>query len=186
MPSFPDLHEPLGDGTVALRLAAERDIPEILIAYQDDPQLHLRIGEARPPSGAELGRLAERGDADRAAGRQVTLAVMEPGSDVCIGQVHVRGVDWEGGRAELGIWVAPKIRSRGMGRAALRLVGQWLLQDRRLQRLQLLTEPDNEPLIRAAQAAGFVHEGVLRGYRRQGGARVDAAVLSLVQRDLES
>src|SRR6516225_8543725 len=45
MPPIPEFHEPLSDGQVVLRLAAERDIPEILIAYQDDPQLHVRLGE---------------------------------------------------------------------------------------------------------------------------------------------
>ena len=36
MASFPDLQVPLSDGGVSVRMSAERDIPEILIAYQDD------------------------------------------------------------------------------------------------------------------------------------------------------
>ncbi len=39
-------------------------------------------------------------------------------------------------------------------------------------------------MLRAAAAAGFQREGVLRGFLREQGARVDVAVLSLVQRDL--
>ena len=73
MPAIPELAEPLEDGSVALRLAAERDIPEILLAYQDDPQLHERLGQRRPPSGAELGRVAEEADSERRAGRTVAL-----------------------------------------------------------------------------------------------------------------
>ena len=65
---------------------AERDIPEVLIAYQDDRELHLRMGVERPPSGAELGRLAERAEIDRAAGRAVTLTIIGRGSDVCLGR----------------------------------------------------------------------------------------------------
>jgi hypothetical protein len=35
-------------------------------------------------------------------------------------------------------------------------------------------------MIRTAQAAGFVHEGVLRAYWRRGEDRADAAVLSIL------
>jgi RimJ/RimL family protein N-acetyltransferase len=182
--AFPDLNEPLRDGAVTLRPAAEYDIPEVLIAYQDDRELHLRMGELRPPSGAELGRLAERAAADRAAGRGITLTIVGSGSDVCAGQVNVHQVDWDNARAELGIWVAPRERGRGLARAALRLVGTWLLRDLGFERVQLLTETDNRPLMRAAAAAGFRREGVLRGFTREQGARVDAVVMSLVLGDL--
>jgi RimJ/RimL family protein N-acetyltransferase len=184
MPSFPDLEEPLSDGTVTLRLASERDIPEILIAFQDDRHLHERLGLDRPPSGAELGRLSERFAADREAGASVTLTVLEPGSDVCRGQVHTPQVEWQHARAGIGMWLAPQVRGRGMGAAALRLASRWLLERSGLERLQVLTEPDNEPVLRTARAAGYQREGVLRGYTLERGSRVDCVVLSLLPTDL--
>jgi RimJ/RimL family protein N-acetyltransferase len=39
-------------------------------------------------------------------------------------------------------------------------------------------------MLGAARAAGFQFEGILRGYQRERGARVDCAVLSLVRSDL--
>ena len=180
MPAFPALAEPLEDGTVRLRLAAERDIPEILIAYQDDPQLHLRMGQSRPPSAAELGRLAERAEADRTAGARLTLTVLEPASDVCRGQLHVDQVDWDGARAELRIWLAPQSRGKGLATSALRLAGGWLLRSCGLERVQILADPENQPMIAAAESAGFVREGVLRGYARGPTGRIDAVVLSLL------
>ena len=184
MPSLPELREPLTNGAVCVRAGAERDIPEVLIAYQDDPALHLRMGQPGPPSGAELGRLYERVEADRVAGRRLTFTITEPGEDTCRGQIYVHGVDWENGRGELGMWVASQMRGRGLGARALRLVSPWLLRAAGLDRLQILTESDNEPMIRAALAAGFTREGVFRGYTREQGRRVDNAVLSLVSRDL--
>ena len=184
MPWFPELDEPLTDGTVAVRLGAEHDIPEVLIAYQDDPELHLRMGEDRPPSGAELGRLSERAAADRDAGRAMTLTILVPGSDVCRGQIKVHQVDLANARAELGIWLSPQARGQGLARSALRLVATWLLQEGSFERVQILTEPDNDPMLRAAEAAGFQREGMLRSYLREQGARVDVAVLSLVLGDL--
>jgi RimJ/RimL family protein N-acetyltransferase len=183
VPSFPNLDEPLSDGRVALRYGAERDIPEILIAHQDDPRLHVRRGIGRPPSAAELGRQSDRAAVERVAGTNVTLTILEPGSDECRGQIYVHHVDWDHARAELGIWLAPQFRNRGLARGALRLATAWLLGRCGLQRVQLLTEPDNEPMLRAARAAGFRDEGVLRAYTRERGTRVDAAVLSLLPSD---
>src|SRR5438105_9654710 len=126
MPSIPELDPPLEDGRVALRLAAERDIPEILIAHQDDPELHARLGLQRPPSGAELGRQVELADRERATGARVRLTILEPGSDTCRGRISIHNIDWNRGRAELGIWLAPQSRGKGLARAGLRLAVSWL------------------------------------------------------------
>jgi RimJ/RimL family protein N-acetyltransferase len=183
MSSFPQLADPLTDGSVTLRDYAERDIPEILIAYQDDPRLHVLTGEDRPPSGAELGRRAEREAAARAAGEHATLTILEPGSDVCRGQIRVGDVDSEHARAGLLIWLAPQVRARGLGRRALRLAADWSLGTCGLARVELLAEPDNTALIRAAEAAGFLREGILREYVRKRGKGVDVIVMSLIPDD---
>jgi RimJ/RimL family protein N-acetyltransferase len=53
-----------------------------------------------------------------------------------------------------------------------------------MARVELLTEPENQPMIRAARAAGFVAEGVLRAYVRERDRRLDLAVMSLLPTDL--
>jgi len=185
MPSFPDLDQPLSGPRVQVRLAAERDIPEILIAHQDDPFLHVRIGVPRPPSGAELGRRTEEQAAQRASGTGVWLTILRSGSDQCRGQLDVHHIDWDHRRAELGLWVAPRERGHGLGSGSLALAGRWLLLACELMRLELFTEPDNEPMVRAAKNAGFVEEGLLRAYLRERGERVDVTVMSLISSDLE-
>jgi ribosomal-protein-serine acetyltransferase len=195
MPSFPDLQVPLSDGRLSVRPFAERDIPEILIAYQDDPNLHLIMGNPKPPTGAELGRRAERAEEDRLAGRGLSLTICEGEDDTCIGEVEVHRVDWEHGRAELAIWISPARRGAGRAPRALTLVGPWLLTEAGLERLELITRSDNQAMIRAGQKAGFQLEGVLRGYYRafkslppgpylRPDGRVDMAILSLVGADL--
>jgi len=184
MRSLPHLAEPLTDGLAVLRDYAERDIPEILIAHQDDPRMHLLTGEDRPPSGAELGRAAEREALERSAGQRATLTILEPGSDTCRGQVRVHPVDWDQSRAEIGIWLAPQVRGRGLGRSALKLAGQWLLGTCGLARVELFAEPGNAPMTHAAQDAGFAREGILREYLRRRGTGVDVVVMSLVPGDL--
>jgi RimJ/RimL family protein N-acetyltransferase len=183
MPSFPDVRT-LSDGVVTLRLSAERDIPEILLAYEDDPELHVRIGMEKPPSGAELGRRAERMEGDLAAGRWVMFTILKPGSDEFRGEINVHHVAWEHRRADLGVWLAPAARGRGLARSALVLVVRWLLAECGFERVQVLTEPDNEPMLRTAAAAGFTREGVLRAYQRERGVRVDCVILAVVRADL--
>jgi [ribosomal protein S5]-alanine N-acetyltransferase len=184
MPSIPQLAEPLTDGHVRLRMAAERDIPEILIAYQDDPRLHVRLGEDRPPSGAQLGSRSERAADELEEGTRIHLTITEPEADDCRGQLSAQHFDWHHMRAEVGIWVAPQLRGRGVARHALRLAAGWLFESCALERLALLTDLDNEPMLRAAESAGFVREGVLRSYARERGQRVNSAILSLLPEDL--
>ncbi len=184
MSSFPHLSEPLTDGHVALRDYEERDIPEILIAYQDDPHLHLRTRDEQPPSGAELGRQAERERADRATGQRAWLAILEPGSDTCRGLVRVQPTDWDQSRTEMGIFLAPQARGRGLGRAALRLAGEWLLGPCGLARVELMIEPGDAAMLAACAAAGFAREGVLREYLKERGKRMDVVIMSLIRADL--
>jgi RimJ/RimL family protein N-acetyltransferase len=189
MPSFPDLAPPLIGPAAQLRQAAERDIPEILIGHQDDPRLSESLGLDRPPSGAELGRRIDREAGERAAGAGAWLTILDgpgtSGSDICRGQVEVADVDWDHLRAGLSIWVAPADRGRGLAAGALALAGRWLLEVCGMMRVELYAEPHNQPLARAAVRAGFVAEGVMRGYVRVRGRRTDAAVLSLIRADLD-
>ena len=181
---------PLSDGRVALRLCAERDIPEMLIAYEDDRHLHERLGEARPPSGADLGRASEEAAQKLEAGVRAQLTITEAASDVCIGVVTISEIDWEHARGEIQVWVAPALRGRGYARAALRLAAAWAFETWGIARLTALVEPDNVMMHRAAAAAGFRHEGTFNSYRparrgRRDGRRIDLDVLALIPTDLE-
>lgn len=177
---------PLSDGAVTVRAYAERDIPEILIAYQDDDALPVRLGERRPPSGAELGREWEEAEATRAEGLRCALTILAPGSDTCAGRVVVEEIDWANEHAEVKIWVVPDQRRRGLGSGGLRLVSSWLLSAAGLARIGLRIEPSNHAMLLAAAAAGFSSEGLLRSYERDpdGRCRHDVVSMSLVASDL--
>jgi RimJ/RimL family protein N-acetyltransferase len=126
VPALPHLDQPLSDGVVVVRRSAERDIPEVLIAYQDDPGLHRGLGEARPPSGAELGRRSDTAEFERLAGTRLTLTIARSGSDVCCGEVRIQDVDWDAGTARFTAWTAPAERGQDLARPALDLVRSWL------------------------------------------------------------
>jgi RimJ/RimL family protein N-acetyltransferase len=181
---IPDLNQPLSDGRIRLRYARESDIPEVLIAHQDDPLMYESLGMSRPPSGAELGRELEDAPGARADGAHATLTILDHASQDCRGQLDLHDFEWDHARAELRIWVAPQARNRGLARAALRLAAGWLFEDCGIKRAQLLCSPGNEPLLIAARAAGFQLEGTLRAHDLQAGLRADRLVLSLLAADL--
>jgi RimJ/RimL family protein N-acetyltransferase len=183
MPAIPELLEPLSDGHASLRPAAERDIPEVLIAHQEDPRLAAALGLERPPSGAQLGRAMEEQAARRETGAGVTLTILEPGSDDCRGQIEADRFDWEHAHANLGIWIAPDARGQGLGRRALALAAGWLTDACGLVRVQLMAPADNQAAIGAALGAGFTREGVLRAHAPGPGGRVDLTALSWIATD---
>ena len=183
MPLIPVLTTPLGDGRVALRPAAERDIPDVLVAHDQDPRLYSDRGLKRPPTGAELGREIEAAPELRAAGTFETLTILEGDSDECRGQIYVYDIDWDHARAAVGVWLAPGARGRGLASGALRLAARWLFDEWQLERIELTTLPGNEAMIRAARACGFTEEGVLRERERERGRRLDIMILSLLPGD---
>jgi RimJ/RimL family protein N-acetyltransferase len=159
MASIPRLDGRLTDAVVELRVISDWDIPEVLIAHQDDPEMFRRLGLERPPTGAKLGSEVENYDAELAAGRRVSLTIVEPGRNDCCGRIDAHAFDWQAGKAELGVWVAPDYRGRGFARHALTLFSEWLFDAVGLSTVQLITGADNEPLRAAAAAAGFTETG---------------------------
>ncbi len=126
MPTIPQPPDRFGDELVELREIAEWDIPEVLIAHQDDRELHLRLGRDRPPTGAELGSEVEHAEGERRSGNSVKLAIVEPGANDCRGRVEVDAIDWERGSATMKVWTAPQVRNRGYEQRAADLASGWL------------------------------------------------------------
>ncbi|MGH2842036.1 MAG: GNAT family N-acetyltransferase [Solirubrobacteraceae bacterium] len=145
MPAIPSLSERLADAVVELREIAEWDIPEILIAHQDDRSLHRRLGLGRPPTGAQLGSEVESAAARRQDGLGVSLTLTAPGGNDCAGRVDVSAIDWERGSAQLSVWVAPALRGRGIAAHALALASGWLTGSVGLTELEVAVSVDEEP-----------------------------------------
>jgi len=136
MTALPALPGRLSDGVIELRAIADWDIPEILIAYQDDRELARSLGLKRPPSGAALGSEVENAEAERAAGTALRLTVVEPGREDCRGRLVVSEVDWEARTARVQIWIVPALRGRGLARRAVALAAEWLRDRAGIEQLQ--------------------------------------------------
>ena len=86
----------------------------------------------------------------------MSFAVTGPEDDRALGSLSVVAVDVAAGRGELGYWIAPWGRRRGMASAALALLSGWLLDHVGLRRLEVVVETGNDGSLRVAGLAGFV------------------------------
>jgi len=160
----------LTDGVVVLRPPDKRDLDAIDRGINDPGVIR---GFGSPAlSARELLALNRRRWRD---GSGPTFAICDAG-DECVGHVFVN----LGGaaRGTVGYWLLPEARGRGLATRAVRLISDWAFDEFGLARLQLLTEPSNEPSQRVAQRSGFEREGVLRSYTEIDGRRIDYVMYS--------
>lgn len=88
-------------------------------------------------------------------------------------------------RATMGYWVAAGIRGRGVCTRALRLLTRYALDELVVQRVELVTDPDNVASQRVAEKVGFQREGVLRAHLRHPDGRIrDSVMFSLLPGEL--
>jgi len=88
-------------------------------------------------------------------------------------------------RGRLGYWVAADVRRRGICTHALRLLSHYAFVELGLQRVDLITDPENAASQRVAEKVGFRREGVLRAHLRHPDGRIrDSVMFSLLPGEL--
>ncbi len=102
-------------------------------------------------------------------GGGAAYAIADPATDRLLGAVGLSNPVPARGQLEIGYWMRPAARGRGLATAATRALSEHAFATG-TARLELLTEPENGPSQRVALAAGFRYEGL----RRSAGASRDA------------
>jgi len=87
----------------------------------------------------------------------------------------------EPGSAEVGYWVDPRVRQRGVATAAVRAVCRWAVTTAGIELIEWRCEAGNIASRRVAEKAGFLIEATLRQRRVSRGVRVDEWVGSLLR-----
>jgi RimJ/RimL family protein N-acetyltransferase len=172
---------PLADGVVRLRPFRDVDLRLIVEACRD-PEIPrwTRVPDGyTQQDGREFLQLAAEWWAE---GSAATFAVTDAATRELLGSIGLH--DISDAKAEVGYWVAPWARGRGVATGALRLVAAWGLRELGLARIELLADVGNVVSQRVAEKAGFQREGVLRSYRELKGSRPDYVVFSLLPEDL--
>jgi RimJ/RimL family protein N-acetyltransferase len=74
-------------------------------------------------------------------------------------------------------------KSRGYGRAAIRLIKQWAFEEKKAHRLWLDVKIHNQRARRIYEAAGFVLEGVLRECIKADDGYQSLAIMSILENE---
>jgi RimJ/RimL family protein N-acetyltransferase len=158
MPPLPLPDPELADDTIRLRPPAAADVEAVTEACQDPDIQHFTFVPV--PYREEHARDWVRSAPERAAaGEALSLVIADPGDDL-VGTVGLLRPDWTQRTIEIGYWVAPWARGRGLAVRAARLLAPWALSKLRLQRIACDVDVDNAPSRSVAQRAGFVVEDV--------------------------
>ena len=172
----------LTDGVVTLRAFRPEDAADVAKACDDPVTAHwLPMPSPYTPEDGRtyVERTAPGGWAD---GTEATFAVVDATTGELLGDVGLKLDRRVLGIGEVGYWTAPWARSRGVATRAARLVSDWGLDVLGLHRVELLADPENTASVRAAERAGFEHEGVARAARPdRHGVPHDMAQLSRVR-----
>jgi RimJ/RimL family protein N-acetyltransferase len=183
--SVPDLRVPdLEDDELRLRPPERRDVDAVTVACQDpDISRFTRIPSPYERAHAE-GWIAHSAEA-WGAGTEAAFVIVDERRGDLVGSIGVMRLDDERLVAEIGYWVAKDARGRGIATRAVRLVSRWAVGELGVQRLELMSHVDNAASQAVAEAAGFVHEGVLRSYATLGCGVSDVVMFSRLPSDLD-
>lgn len=179
--AFPDPQ--LRDGAVRLRPWTARDVDGAHRATQDP--LIARFTRVRPnQTRDDVRRFYGGQEAAREAGEALELAIADAVGDELVGTIALLRFEWAERRCEIGYWVAPWARGRGVATRAVGLLAPWALRTLDIARLGLTADVDNVASQRIAERCGFVREGVLRSYEQHHGRSRDLVIYSLLPSDL--
>ena len=174
-----------GDGWL-LRPERVDDAGEMARAFAEDPQLAVDWGIEELPDEAlatkwlgEHAALWEKGE-----GRH--LAIASVATDALLGGVNFHHIETGHHRAEVGFWLAPWARGRGIGGGAVRAACEWAFDQWQLVRIEMTTLPDNDAALALARKLGFTREGLLRSRNFERGNQVDIVMLAVLASELAS
>lgn len=177
LPRTPWTSATIEAGPVRLRPYRESDAERIVEACTD-PTLRHWLGATSLPSTLPQAHATIANAAWRAAnGQSCVWAVTGKESDELLGNLtlmDLRGTGWNDA-AELGYWLHPAARGRGLMAAAVRAAVEFAFGSEGLdrRRLSCYTAAGNERSRRIAEGAGFTQFGSQRAAERLGDGTYD-------------
>jgi RimJ/RimL family protein N-acetyltransferase len=167
---------------VALRRLRARDAGPFAAAFREDPELGVVIGAEEDPTENGVRRFIARQPGLRSRGEFLGLAVTDASKRPFLGHVMLHTLAWRHKRAEIGYWLVPSARGRGVGRTAVSLLVEWAFDELDLERVEITTTPDNGPARALAISLGFSEEGIMIARNLERGRRVDVVLLARLRK----
>lgn len=167
----------LSDGVVTVRHLDPADAPAFVRAFKDDPTLGAMIGSETDPTVEEVERQAR----DTPHGQVTALAIADAATGGFLGGIGLYRINERHRRGEVGFWLTPQARGRGLGSRAVRLITSWAFDSIGFERVELTTTPDNAATRALALSLGFTEEGTMRARNLERGRRVDVVMFAVLK-----
>ena len=106
----------------------------------------------------------------------IQRAVADAATDDLLGTVILFNVARHERRCEVGFWLVPDARGRGVATAAVELACDWAIRMWGIERFDAHSDVDNPGAHAVLERNGFSREGILRGWGARGAERVDAVM----------
>ena len=159
---------------VRLRAYRADDVDDVVSGCNDPGTQRFLAALPSPYTAVDARRWITEGAPGVFAGGGAAYAIADPDTDRLLGGVGMDRLVPVRQQAEIGYWVTPGARGRGVATAAVRALSDWAFAHAGTARLELLTDWANVASQRVALAAGFQREGVRRSATVQrSGARAD-------------
>ncbi|MBB2922114.1 GNAT family N-acetyltransferase [Cellulomonas cellasea] len=173
----------LTDDVVVLRAPEPADVDRITELCQDPDVQEWTVVPSPYTRADAAGFVDHVVDAGWASGAELTWAVRDAATGRLDGMVGLSLAP--GASAEIGYWLGPDARGRGVMTRAVRLVVDHALRPDGLglDRLSWSAVVGNTASLRVAERAGFRVEGTVRGFVLQRGSRRDGWVGTLLAGD---
>jgi RimJ/RimL family protein N-acetyltransferase len=164
---------------VGLRARHEADVPILDSELHGDVLHTVRSGRAPwrplvPGAQASRYRIVEPNDTF------APFSVVELTSGTLAGAAVLGDIDTHGRSAGLGLALRPSCRGKGLATDIVRVLCHYGFSVLGLHRLRVETLADNQPMLKAAERAGFRREALLRDAGWIMGRFLDEVVLGLL------
>jgi len=166
------------DGIV-LRLPTLDDVALVDRAFGDEDI----AGRANLPpwTAAEVEEFVEVRLRDSVeAGAMIPMIIRSADTGDVLGGASIQNIDLLRSIADVGYWLLPEARGRGVATRTARAVAEFGFS-LGVHRIQAYVNVGNVDSERVLERVGFTREGVLRSMPRPGRSRVDQTLFSLLQ-----
>jgi RimJ/RimL family protein N-acetyltransferase len=176
--------EGIADGSIRLRLRADTDTPAVIEACRDPEVIRwTRVPEDYDERTAE--EWVSESNRQRERGEGMHLVIADASSDAFLGSIGIHRINRDEGRCDIGYFLAPWARGRGVMTGAVRLLSRWVFETLPVERIEITIEPGNVASRGVAERAGYELDGILRSHTVIKGTRRDMAMYSLLRGELQ-
>jgi len=176
----------LDDGVISLRAWTSRDAGFLMEASEDPQIQRYSLSRSKAFTAVEAEDqirtcISYRLTADAPGRPSGSLVISDAASGVALGQCGIDG--WSpGDAAQIGYWLAPKLRGRGIATRAVVQLTTWIF-DLGARRVFVTVVADNNASIAVAQRAGFLLEGPTGEQSVWNGRRHEVLALAVAAED---